>query len=195
MFNWLKRWIRPGRQMPPATLPIDPALFDQDGASLYAALGGRWASSDPFIYTRHRTRAAADALEQRYALRLPEDFRAYLGHAAPAATFMDDFGTQWWGVADIKPLSEECADWKAEDIGRTIMAESGAYLVFADYLLWCYAWAICCSDGPNRGRIALIGGGRDAFVADDFRTFVRMALVDDVTIHQAPGRRGNTDGR
>lgn len=189
MFDWLKRRMRPGYRPPPPDLPIDPALFDQDAAILYAALGTHWSSTDPHLYRPNAIAADVDALEARYALRLPDDFRAYLRHAVPAETFMDDFGTQWWGLSDIKPLSEECLDWTTDQIGREIAREGNRYLVFSDYLLWCYAWAICCSDGPNRGRIALIGGGRDAFVAEDFRSFMRLALVDDLAIHQAPSKR------
>ena len=73
----------------------------------------------------------------------------------------------------------------AEQQGR---AEKHAYLIFSDYLIWCYAWAICCSDGPNRGKIALIGGLPDAIVAGSFRQFLLLELTDDLSIHQ--GARG-----
>lgn len=38
------------------------------------------------------------ALEERYAVRLPEDFRSYLLYAAPATLCMNDIGTQWRGA-------------------------------------------------------------------------------------------------
>lgn len=167
-------------------LPIDPALFEQEGAILYEALSTHWASSDPDIYTRCASSTDVEALEKRYSLQLPEDFRAYLIHAAPSTTFMDDIGTQWWALSEIKSISDECQNGPPGQINPEIEQEKGAYLIFSDYLLWCYAWAICCSNGPNRGKIALIGGLPDAFVADNFRDFLLLELSDDQAIHQGP---------
>lgn len=50
-------------------------------------------------------------------------------------------------------------------------------------MIWCWAWAICCSEGPNRGKVAMIGGQPNHFVADSFRDFLAMALADDLRIH------------
>lgn len=182
MFDWLKGKRRPSVSRPSRTLPIDPALFGQGGASLYKALGSYWASSDPTTYTR-ATDWDVGALEERYSLQLPDDFRAYLIYAAPSVTFMDDIGTQWWAQAEIKSISEECPDGPPGQINPEIERENNAYLIFSDYLIWCYAWAICCSDGPNRGKIALIGGLPDTFVADTFGDFMRLELTDDLAIH------------
>lgn len=99
---------------------------------------------------------------------------------------MDDYGVQWWSVGAIKSLADECPGGSLERGLGVIMAEGNQYLICADFLLWCYAWAICCSDGANHGRIALIGGGPDGFVANDIRTFVRHALLDSIDIHSAP---------
>ena len=194
MFDWLKRAKRPSVSCPARTPPIAPALFEQGGASLYEALSMYWASSDPNTYTRHATSADVEALEERYSLQLPEDFRAYLIYAAPSITFMDDIGTQWWAPSEIKTISDECPDGSPGQINLEIEKERDAYLVFSDYLLWCYAWAICCSNGQNRGKIALIGGFPDSFVANNFRDFLRLELTDDLAIHQGPGKQTSTDG-
>lgn len=190
MFNWLKRTKRPTTLSPMMTPPIDPALFERGGASLYEALSSHWASSDPNTYTRNAVSADVEALEERYSIHLPEDFRAYLLHAAPRTTFMDDIGTQWWAPTDIKSISDECPEGPPGKTNPEIEREKDAYLVFCDYLLWCYAWAICCSSGANRGKIALIGGLPDTFVADSFRDFLRLELSDDLAIHQGPSTKG-----
>lgn len=169
-------------------MPIDPALFEQGNTSLYEALSIYWASSDPNTYTRRDTSADVEALEERYSLQLPEDFRAYLIYAAPSVTFMDDMGTQWWAPSKIKSISDECPDGSPGQMNPEIEQERDAYLVFSDYLIWCYAWAICCSNGPNRGKIVLIGGLPDTFVADNFRDFLLLELTDDLAIHQGPGK-------
>lgn len=159
------------------------------GLRLYEALSAHWAASNRGFYSRSDTRADVEALEERYSLTLPEDFRAYLLHAAPSATFMDDIGTQWWAAHEIKSISDECPDGPPGQINPEIEREKDAYLVFSDYLIWCYAWAICCSGGPNRGKIALIGGQPDAFVAENFREFLRLELIDDLAIHQGSSKQ------
>ena len=192
MFSWLRRYKQPSA-LHTTTLPIDPALFDQDGANLYRALSTHWVTNNRAFYSRCETSADVEALEERYSLKLPEDFRAYLLHAAPSATFMDDIGTQWWAANEIKSISDECPDGTPGQINPEIERENSAYLVFSDYLIWCCAWAICCSSGPNRGKIALIGGQPDAFVADSFREFLRLELTDNLAIHQGlskPARAG-----
>lgn len=60
MFDWLKRTRRSSSLPLTKTLPIDPALFEQGGVSLYEALSKHWALSDPNAYTRRG--ASADAL-------------------------------------------------------------------------------------------------------------------------------------
>jgi hypothetical protein len=48
---------------------------------------------------------------------------------------------------------------------------------FADYLIWCWAWAIVCGDDENRGRVVVISG-HDRFVADSFAQFVDLHISD-----------------
>ncbi|WCT75340.1 SMI1/KNR4 family protein [Sphingomonas naphthae] len=188
MFGWLKRTRRHSLSRRAQKPPIDPALFEQEGTILYEALSIYWASSNPDTYTRHNAGVEIEALEERYSLQLPDDFRAYLVCAAPSVTFMDDIGTQWWALSEIKSISDECPNGPPGRINPEIEQEIDAYLIFSDYLIWCYAWAICCSNGPNRGKVALIGGLPDAFIADSFRDFLRLALADDLAIHQGPSK-------
>lgn len=96
-------------------------------------------------------------LERRYAVRLPDDFRFYLLNAAPPDMCMCDDGYTWWPVGRIRNLPEECHDFTSRETPPRIACEADRYLVFADYLLWSYAWAICCSDTADCGRVALIG--------------------------------------
>lgn len=193
MFRWLKKAKQSSVPRPPRTLPIDAALFEKEGSSLYQALSTHWASSDPKTYAQtyapRAEGADVEALEERYSLQLPEDFRSYLLSAAPSVTFMDDIGTQWWAPNEIKSIPDECPDGPPGQINLEIEREKDAYLVFADYLIWCYAWAICCSNGPNRGKIALLGGLPDRFVADNFRDFLLLELTDDLAIHQGPSKQ------
>src|SRR3954469_25198206 len=116
-------------------------------------------------------RTAARNLQERYGLSLPGEFETYLTEGSPQTDSMDDGGIIWWAAERIKSLRDECGP-TTPDAQRNpdIESEAHQYLVFADYLDWCYAYAICCSEGANRGKVALIGVKPDRFVARSFST-------------------------
>jgi len=150
----------------------------------------RWSSPAPDDRPPPSDRGAIviQQLQQRYQIHLPPDFQAYLAEGAPSEDWMDDGGIIWWAPDRIKSLSDECpGETPARQRNPEIEAEARLYLVFADYLDWCYAYAICCSDGPNSGKVALIGVEPDGFVANSFSSFVRLAAEDSLRLH-SPGR-------
>jgi hypothetical protein len=119
---------------------------------------------------------AVAELEHKYGLRLPTDFRDYLLHASPAhrSEQLDGYGTDWWAVSRIKTIPEEYDHPVANPV---VAGEADVYLFFADFAIWCWAWAINCGTGANRGRVVCIGG-TDDFVADSFAEFVDAHVVD-----------------
>lgn len=187
MFDWLRGAGRSASQPITERMTIDSSLFEGPAPALYQALAGHWSSSDASMATAPDASLWIDALERRYAVRIPEDFKQYLLHASPRETYWDDIGTQWWPAHAIKNIPDECPDGPPGGINPAIESERDKYLIFADYLIWCYAWAICCSEGENRGKIALIGGIPDIFVASDFREFLKLELDDAPRIHGATG--------
>ena len=117
---------------------------------------------------------AVAALEQKYDLTLPADFRDYLLFAAPRTyAGMDREGIEWWTADAIRNIPDEYEYPVADRIQR----EAAGYLFFADLLVWCWAWAICCR-GDDYGKVAVIGVERERFVADSFGTFVDLYLSD-----------------
>jgi hypothetical protein len=141
----------------------------------YEKLQHYWAATDTPFHVAPPEQLTARQLERKYDVQLPKDFRDYLELSCPTdeETF-DEPGTSWWPLARIKSIVEEY-EYPVEN---PEVAECAAkYLFFADFMLWCWAWAIDCSDGKNRGRIAVIGGG-DRFVADSFSEFVDKYLED-----------------
>jgi hypothetical protein len=145
-----------------------------------------WNSLAPSAVTDRR--ATAEDLERRYDIRLPTDFKAYLTMRVPGKEFMDDGGIIWWPIGRIKSLREECGEATPdEQRNPAIEAEADRYLVFSDYLDWCYAYAICCSESINRGKVALIGSSPDRFVARSFSSFVRLAAEDSDRLHSPAG--------
>ena len=159
-----------------------PGCGDETHSELRDALQRLWVGEKPRLSSGGA--AAVQAIEGRYGLSMPRDFAAYLGEAAPAGDWTDDRGFTWWDTGRIRSLEEECgSDTPAAQRNAEIEAEPGAYLVFADFLYWCYAYAICCSEGPNRGRVALVGAAPDRFVAWSFTEFVNLAAQESDRLH------------
>lgn len=161
----------------------------------HLALARRWGNDDPALAPTPDAERRVAELEQRYGISIPEEFRLYLLTTAPSGYYMDEIGTAWWTLAEIKNIPDECGKEAFGDRGDPVIAaEEDRYLVFADFLVWCYAWAICCADGEHRGKIAVItGGGGDRFVAHSFAQFVEMELNDESAVHPGAGG-GSTTG-
>jgi len=106
---------------------------------------------------------------------LPDGFKEYLLASCPDEDTADKENTTWWAFDRIKNVPEE---YEHEVLNAEISAHAGQYLFFADYCIWCWAWAISCTDDSNRGRVAIIGGSPDRFVADTFSEFKQRYLRD-----------------
>jgi len=114
-------------------------------------------------------------LELRYAVTLPADFKDYLLNSCPAEDACDVETTTWWAVGSMKTVPE---DYSFNVNHPAIALHANKCLLFADYCIWCWAWAITCTDDEDRGKVALIGGAPDRFVADSFSDFVQRYIGD-----------------
>jgi hypothetical protein len=114
------------------------------------------------------------ALEARYGVRLPVEFRTYLLYACPKDGAIDRNNTKWWSLPEIKNIPDESPD---ELTNAEIARDAATFLFFADFLVWSGAWAICCRPGDNYGRVAEIHAG-EHFVADGFVDFVNVYVRD-----------------
>ena len=152
---------------------------------LAEALKRFWAETSPALCDHGAD--VANALEAKYDIRLPEDFKAYLVEGSPAEEAMRGRGFSLWAPERIKSMPDEChSETPLDQINPVIQVEANRYLVFSDFLVWCYAYAICCSEGPNRGKVAIIGDGGDRLVADNFYTFIEMAAQNAGCLHPRP---------
>ncbi len=176
MFGWLRRiaWRHP--RPPEGRLPA------ARGAAFYRALADRWGGEAGQRRSRELVAREVAELERRCRVKLPPDFRAYLFHAAPVEMLYDEHLTGWWPIARVRTVAQECEGWTEDEVGWPPAREADAWLVFADGMIWSWAWAICCSDGPDRGRVAVIGSSADAVVADSLREFILLALEDSLRI-------------
>lgn len=161
-----------------------PAAGSAAGAAPHDRLLALWAKPGQG-YRRHVAHGAAEvaSLAAHYGVRLPDDFRDYLIHACSTLDdggVMDEFGNAWWGLERIRSLVEECGAPKADDAVAVTSAASA--LLFADTLIWCSAWGVCCKEGPDFGRVFLVSDG-ERFVADSFAEFVARYLEDDRALY------------
>jgi hypothetical protein len=144
----------------------------------YQRLRNRWGPT--YASEVGTPSAEVIALEQRYDLRLPPDFRDYLLFAAPRVDAgMDDEGIDWWPVSRIKNVPDEYE----HPVAGWLQTDAAGYLFFADLLVWCWAWAICCR-GSDYGKVAVLGVGvaRERFVTENFSDFIELYLTDAQTL-------------
>jgi hypothetical protein len=134
-----------------------------------------WSGSKRSLATTTNSERAVAALEHKYEVRLPEDFREYLLCSAPADENWDPDGSNWWPLDRIQNIPDEFPSGVA--IAGPIKHPT-THLFFADYLGWCSAWAIACGTDANRGRVAFIDGVEDRYVADNFAQFVDRYIND-----------------
>jgi len=140
----------------------------------YQKLKRYWDDTGAGIDTIELAAEQVEGLEQRYGIRLPSDFREYLLCSCPDGEVYEEDLTSWWSLDRIRNIPEE---YNHEIVDNAIARDAAKYLFFADYSLWCFAWAIACGEDENRGKI-LIVSGRDRFVADSFSQFVDRYVAD-----------------
>ena len=141
----------------------------------YQKLQRYWSGHKGGIATTSHSEHAILALEHKYGVRLPEDFREYLMCSAPVEENWDAEGTNWWRLDRIKNIPGEFPSGVAID---GPIHRPATHLFFADHLLWCAAWAIACGAENNRGRVAFVDGINDRYVAENFSQFVERYTND-----------------
>lgn len=145
----------------------------------HAVLTGWWRATGDEPPIANVGEATVQEIERRYGLTLPEDFRLYLLHAAPSDDFWDNGDAIWWSPERLKNIPEEY-EHPIDD--PRIAQKAQTYLFFADYMIWSWAWAICCEEGEDRGKVALIGGAPDRIVASSFTEFVKAYIADPLAV-------------
>jgi hypothetical protein len=137
-----------------------------------------WSRTCAYIETSPHSDAQIGALERRYGLTIPEDFRHYLSLSCPVSeTFDDDLGT-WWPLERIRNIPEEYPSF----LDDTVADGGRKFLFFLDHSIWCWAWSISCADDDTRGKVFLVVGPGGRFVADSFTEFVERYTTDWISV-------------
>jgi len=139
-----------------------------------------WLRPGSNVRTAPLSEHAVGALEQRYGFALPPDFREYLLRCCPSDdNNLDREGACWWTLDRIRSVPEE---YEYQIKNDRVARAASQYLFFADYLIWCWAWAIACGNDEDRGKVVVINGISDRFVADSFGQFVDRYIVDKLSV-------------
>jgi hypothetical protein len=137
-----------------------------------------WGRETIAIQTRRVSAQDIAAFENRYSVVLPRSFREYLTNASPVNDpSWDDDLTNWWPFEKLQSVSEGYE----HEVSAAIAPYDEKLILFADYSIWCWAWAINWAPGADHGKVAVIGG-RDRFVADSFDDFVDKYLADQGSV-------------
>jgi hypothetical protein len=153
----------------------------------YLILQNWWSQTEAGILTQTTSEADIAALERHYSINLPRDFREYLREGAPTTENWDAEDGNWWPVGRIKNIPDEYP----RPVGPAIAPNSVTHLVFLDFSIWSWAWAISCGEDETRGKIAIIGGGgsADGYVANSFSEFVAAYTSNWMSIGQVRAPR------
>lgn len=140
---------------------------------ILAEIGRRWVA-DEFGRGPTVTEADIAAFEARHGRGLPADARAYflaLNGFGDHAT-MDGELLTFWDLSRRRPLSEEAPALNVPD------AES--YFVFADYFMWCHAYALRLHPGENpTAEVVFVDDEQSVVIARSVTEFLEGYLRAD----------------
>lgn len=155
----------------------------------YLTLQKWWSTTAAGIETKAIPQATVAELEDYYGIVLPADFREYLSYSVPATENWDAEDGNWWPIERIKNIPEEYVHPVSDPVARN----ASKHLIFLDYSIWSWAWAISCADDESYGKVALIGGRPDGYVADSFGDFVGLYTTNWEAVSQV-SRAGKSIG-
>jgi hypothetical protein len=141
-----------------------------------------WSKTDAGIETSPASASELAQLEKRYGITLPHDFRQYLAECVPVSENWDAEDGNWWPIARIRSLSDEYN----HTVTAPIASQASRHLLFLDYMMWSWAWAISCANDATFGRVALIGGPEEVYVAGSFTEFVQRYTTDWMNVSRLP---------
>lgn len=139
------------------------------------SLKNHWLSKglevNPGVSTEELT-----AFESRYQVLLPADLRDYvLAVNGMAEGVMDDALIRFWSLNEVKPMPEEAPAYA----DPAYIQDPKSLFFFADYSIWCHAYAIrLSSNSETANPVIVIGGEKPTRMYDSFSELVSDYLTD-----------------
>jgi len=114
-----------------------------------------------------------DQFEKRYSVALPSSMREYFQVANGTSDMANDY-YQFWALKDVKLVREELVD-----SCHTDRLDYPHCFIFADYLLWCWAYAVELSaDAELGGSVYILDGNKKRIIASSFLDFMQRYAIN-----------------
>jgi hypothetical protein len=95
-----------------------------------------WSMTGTDVALRGTPESAISAIEARYSLSIPHDFRQYLKESSPVGENWDDEDGNWWPVERLQNIP----DGYEYPINNPAVAQNASkHLIFLDYMMWSWA--------------------------------------------------------
>ena len=124
--------------------------------------------------------ADLDAFERAHDLRLPADLRAYFLATNGTGDTMDLDYFRFWPLREVRPVRRAWAQ------GPTTRDPYADCLVFADYCIECWLYAVRVGNDPARAgpvfRVTGAASPPDEQLAGSFLEFIEKYLADPSSV-------------
>ena len=123
------------------------------------------------------------AFEAQHDIVIPADLRDFLLEFNGT---LDMSGTDYFRFLQLEDFTSSDRH-PVMSFGEAFAAKHpsipNGFYVFADYLQWCYGYAIQLGKGVERNDVVLIGGLTTPVVANSFTEFMSLYMMDSSDIH------------
>ncbi len=112
------------------------------------------------------------AFENREGVCIPNEFRSYLSTVNGMCQGHDSDGNlfAFWPLARIKSVRQECLELSADETADN-------FFVFADFMIWSWAYAVEMGNDPYLpAKVILVGGMRPHVSLDLLRSLLRCTF-------------------
>ena len=136
------------------------------------------------------TEAEIGRFEQIHKVSLPQDMRNYLlvvdgMDMTLTRDYQDRNGFSFWPLSKIRSAADEA---KRHPEGYWGFPHQDALFVFADYLDWCWAYAIRLESSLTEDSPVFLLGKKEfpIRIGNSFREFAELYLIDSPLLYDPP---------
>jgi SMI1 / KNR4 family (SUKH-1) len=123
------------------------------------------------------------AFESKHDATIPKDLRDFLIEFDGNLDMAGKDYFRFLHLHDFASSDKACEMQFGEAFDTSYPHVPNGFFVFADFLQWCYGYAIQLGTGAEQNVVVLIGGLTCLVVANSFSEFIEMYLRDDPKLH------------